>query len=152
MVNTCEVCKIEFESIKAAKTCSPKCRVTLARLRVTESSNVTLAAPNVTHDVTFSFTIKQRPGSKKDDKNWSIEKDKVRTEKYWYDIPLSAIPVMKQGYPKMPDTINGRQYFLWWKNEFKTTEDGQPIIYNPFPVRDNVTYVQAGQESRRWGA
>lgn len=58
----------------------------------------------------------------------------------------------------MPDYMNGRQYFLWWKNEFAVHEDlnkgelGTPILHNPFPKYDKLDYVNAGPESRRWGA
>ncbi len=137
MKNTCEVCGIEFESKKEAKTCSPRCRVTLARKRVTEDPNVTLKSPDVTHDVTFEFyTISKGNGLGRD----TDEKSAIRRAKYWYDVPLAAIPVIKQGYPPVPlfETVDGtkpmdgRKYFLWWKNDFKTTEDGTPILLNPF--------------------
>jgi len=159
MNNTCVVCGIEFESKKSAKTCSKNCRVTLSRKGSNVTHNVTLADPNVTHNIEFNFTIRQSPGSIKGDKNWNENKARVRTAKYWYDVPLAAIPVLREGWPKVPEfdtkfgpePMNGRQYFLWWKNEFDT-KDGQPVIYNPFPALDNVTYFQAGDNSRRWGA
>ena len=79
------------------------------------------------------------------------EKSATRKAKYWYDVPLGAIPVIKKGNPEMPDFMNGRQYFLWWKNEFKE-KNGTPIIHNPLPKYDNPVYVNAGEGSRRWGA
>lgn len=149
MVNVCEVCGIEFETVKPARTCSAKCRVTLSRSGVTRSPNVTLAEVPVTRDVTLEFRIIR---NKDDDKP-----NPVRTAVYWYDVPLSAVPKLKKGWPEMPDYMNGRQYFLWWKNEFKTNQDpkkgelGQPIIHNPFPDRDKIEYVKAGEGSRYWG-
>ena len=151
MKNLCVVCGIEFESVKAAKTCSQKCRVTLSRANVTLDPNVTLAAPIVTP--VFEFTIAHiplNPGFT--DKDTEKAKAKVRRATYWYDVPLAAIPKLQKGWAKMPDFMNGRQYFLWWKNEFKVGEDGKPIIHNPFPARDNANYVQAHEGSRRYGA
>lgn len=97
MTNKCEVCGTEFESIKVAKTCSPKCRVTLSRFGVTRDPNVTLAEPSVTHEESFSFRIKDQP---------------TRTARYWYDVPLNAAPVIQKGWPELPDYMNARQYFL----------------------------------------
>lgn len=151
MTNTCVVCGIEFESSKSAKTCSPRCRVTLSRSDVTHGSNVTLKDPDVTLAVTFRFTIAQRPGSKPGDDNWNENKAKVREAKYWYDVPLAAIPVREKDWPEMPDYMDGRQYFLWWKNEFDT-KDSLPVVYNPFPPQDNVHYEMGGEGSRKWGA
>lgn len=152
MINKCVVCQIEFESKKSAKTCSPKCRVTLSRFGVTKDPNVTLAEPRVTHDVTFKFyTVakgrKPLVGQTKE----ADQKSEIRTAKYWYDVPLGAIPVYQKGWPKMPDYMDGRQYFLWWKNNFEEKATG-PVIHNPYPKYDNVTYVPAGEQSRRWGA
>lgn len=150
MINVCQVCKIEFESVKSAKTCSPKCRVTLQRLRVTDNPNVTLAEPVVTRAVTFKFTTKYVPTNEPQD-DLTKQRSVVRESKYWYDVPLGAIPVIEKGYPKMPDFMNGREYFLWWKNEFKVNDDGDPIIFNPGKKYDRLEYVQAGEQSRRWG-
>lgn len=128
MKNVCQVCKIEFESAKQAKTCSPKCRVTLSRLRVTEEPNVTLRDADVTPAVTFEFyTVSKENGlGRKQD-----EKSPIRKAKYWYDVPLAARPVIKKGWPDIPIYMNGRQYFLWWKNEFET-KDENPVILNPY--------------------
>jgi hypothetical protein len=66
------------------------------------------------------------------------EKSNIRKAKYWYDVPIAAIPVIKKDWPKMPGYMNGRQYFLWWKNDFALQEDetkpgyGEPLILNPF--------------------
>lgn len=103
--------------------------------------NVTLSDPNVT--LSFKFTIKR---NKTDDTS-----NPIREAKYWYDIPLAAVPVVQKGWPELPQFMNGRQYFLWWKNEFKES-DGVPEILNPFPVHDNIRYEKAGEGSRRWGA
>lgn len=147
----CLQCGIEFESKRdTAKFCSPKCRVTYNRTVTLTSGNVTLSEPDVT--LNFKFTIAQYPGSKPGDKDWNENKGKVRTEMYWYNIPLAAIPVYEKDWPKMPDYMNGRQYFLWWKNEFQVGETGEPVILNPFPEHTNVRYELAGEGSRRWGA
>ena len=148
MKNICQVCKIEFESIKPAKTCSPKCRVTLARLRVTENPNVTLTDPNVTRDVTFKFTTKVN--NDKED-FIKVAGKIIREAKYWYDVPLGAIPKLEQGWPTMPDFMNGREYFLWWKNNFEVNENNEPVILNPYPVYDHLEYKQGGEGSRQWG-
>lgn len=142
MRNKCKVCGVEFETVKAAQTCSARCRVTLSRLRVTEDPNVTPNVTRVTEPELFEFSTPSR----------NNEKPPVRAVKYWYEVPLAAKPVLKEGWPKMFDYMNGRQYFLWWKNEFKKKEDGSPIIHNPFPVRDNVRYEMGGETSRKWGA
>lgn len=134
MTNTCEVCRVDFNSKKPARTCSAKCRVTLNRQRVTHNPNVTLAEPSVTHDVTFKFKIIQS----KDPKKYMESKNQVREAKYWYDVPVAALPILQKDWPKMPNYMDGRQYFLWWKNEFAVNGDptkgelGQPIINNPF--------------------
>lgn len=143
----CEVCKIEFESKrKDAKYCSPKCRKDAFLKRSIGTDNVTFGTDIGTDNFKFYTITKAHPGA------GEVEaKSAIREAKYWYDVPLGAIPVIQEGWPDMPEFINGRQYFLWWKNEFKEN-GGVPEILNPFPVHDNVTYVQAGQESRRWGA
>jgi hypothetical protein len=74
----------------------------------------------------------------------------IREAVYWYDVPIAAVPVYEKDWPKMPDYMNGRQYFLWWKNEFKEN-DGVPEIHNPFPDKGQLTYIQAGENSRHWG-
>ena len=161
MTNKCEVCKIEFETTKPAKTCSPKCRVTLSRFGVTKDSNVTLAEPSVTHEETFKFYTIQK--AREPLQGIAKESDVVtptRKAQYWYDVPLGAIPIIQKDWPEVPifDTkdgeqpMNGRQYFLWWKNEFKVQSDGSPIIHNPFPAYDNVRVEFGGEGARRWGA
>lgn len=139
----CVECGIEFSAVrKTAKYCSPKCRVTVSRRSSIVTDNVTLSDPDVT--LRFKFTVIRKKG---DDKP-----NPVREAKYWYDVPLSAVPVLQSGWPKMPDYMDGRKYFLWWKNEFKTSEAGNPVIHNPFPLSDKpVVYVQAGENSRHWG-
>lgn len=140
------MCGIKLKSSrKDAKFCSSKCRVTFNRNKSIEGLPVTA---NV-EAVTFKFTIKIGPN---DEERGLIEaKSKVREAKYWYDVPLAAVPVFEEGWPEMPDYMNGRQYFLWWKNDFDTRDD-DPIIYNPFPAYDKLTYYQAGEGSRRWGS
>lgn len=145
-MNKCRVCDIELESDRAT-TCSPKCRKILSRHQ-SVTQNISVTHP-IEQSVTFSFTIAQRPGSVKGNKDWN--EAKVRTEKYWYEVPIAAVPVLQEGWPKMPEHMNGRQYFLWWKNNFGF-DNGKPVILNPFPARDNVRYEMGGEQSRKWGA
>lgn len=147
MRNVCEVCKIEFESVKPAKTCSPKCRVTLSRSGVTSSPNVTLKDPPVTPTFKFCIITKANGTGRKED-----DKSGVRESRYWYDVPLSAIPIKQKDWPDMPAWMNGRQYFLWWKNNFETGDREEPVILNPFPTYDNVRVEMGGEGARRWGA
>lgn len=143
----CLNCSIEFESKRTnTKYCSPRCKLQAFRKSSIETDNVTLSTPLETDN--FEFCIISKANGMGRTEN---EKSKTRIAKYWYDVPLGAIPVMRKGWPDKPDYMNGRQYFLWWKNEFKTT-NGAAVIHNPFPTRENVTYQQAGAESRRWGA
>jgi hypothetical protein len=125
---------------------------------VSVTHNVTLNEPTVTHK--FKFTIKRN--------NQDDQPNPVREALYWYDVPLAAVPVKQKGWPdvpifpavgKEPETfMNGRQYFLWWKNDFKVNEDpekgelGMPVIHNPFPTYDNVRYEMGGETSKRWGS
>lgn len=106
---------------------------------------------DVTESVTFKFTIKHKPlNPDSDDEDVAKKAAQVRSAKYWYDVPLAAIPVLEKDWPAMPEYMNGRQYFLWWKNNFEV-KAGSPVIHNPFPVHDNVRYEKAGEGSRRWG-
>lgn len=161
----CIVCGIEFESKRVdAKYCSPKCRKEAFKRsigtdkRSDGTDNVIIEERIIEPEIEFKFTIAQHPNSKPGDKNWDERKAKVRTERYWYEVPLAAVPVLQKGWPKMPEFMDGRQYFLWWKNEFKVNEDsekgklGIPVLHNPFPVRDNIRYEMGGEGSRRWGA
>lgn len=145
----CELCKVEFEVKRAdAKFCSTKCRKEASRLK-SVTDNVTLNSPDVTDKLTFRFmTPDKRSKSGYHEKNDSVT---LRKALYWYEVPIAAIPKLEKDWPKMPEYMNGRQYFLWWKNEFKEN-DGVPEIHNPFPPRENITYIMAGEQSRRWGA
>ena len=152
----CTNCNIEFEGRSDAKFCSPKCRVTFNRKGSVVTDNVTLSDPDVTDNFEF-FTISKANGLGRTED----EKSKTRKAKYWYDVPLAAVPVIKKDWPKLPifpatedrpeTSMNGRQYFLWWKNNFEENETG-PVIHNPFPVRENVHYEMGGEGSRKWGA
>jgi len=143
----CTNCSIDFEGRKDAKFCSPKCRVTFSRKQSVVTDNVTLKEIDVTDNFEFYTITKAHPQAKE----YEDTKSDIRTAKYWYNIPLGAIPVMQKGFPAMPEYMNGRQYFLWWKNNFEIKDD-MPLIHNPFPKYDNLTYVMAGEQSRRWGA
>lgn len=155
----CLKCGIEFDPKRdTAKFCSANCRVAYNR-EVSVTSGISVTDPKPV-SVTFKFTVgyNRKPGDEGYDEDTAKARKKVREEIYWYDVPLAAIPVMEKAWPKMPEYMNGRQYFLWWKNNFETNQDpekgeiGQPVILNPFPAKDNVTYIKAGAESRRWGA
>lgn len=150
MPNRCKTCNVEFSGRKDAKFCSPKCRVTFNRLSVTDNPNVTVIDPEPVTDIWFEFKTKDI----RSDTGFHVNangKDIIRKAKYWYDVPLGAVPVLQKGWPKMPDYMNGREYFLWWKNEFDTKDD-KPVIINPHPKYEKLDYVSAGPESRRWGA
>lgn len=74
----------------------------------------------------------------------------IRESDNWEDIPLGAVPILEEGYPEMPDYMNGRTYFLWLRNDFKTSETG-PVIVNPYPKYQNVTVQTGGSKSYMWG-
>lgn len=143
----CKECGIEFVGRKDAKFCSAACRVTFSRKGSVVTDNVTLTDPPVT--LTFKFKVTRNEFNKSD--------NPVREATRWYDIPLAAVPVLEKGWPAVPvfadgEHMNGRQYFLWMKNNFATQKDGTPIIHNPYPTRENIVYYNAGEGSRRWGA
>lgn len=146
-MNQCEVCGTEIEG--RAKTCSVKCRKALSRDRsVTGDGSVTLETKK---SVTFEFrtpNLRSDSGWHEDDKGKPI----VRKALTWFEVPIAAQPVLQKDWPKMPEGMNGRQYFLWWRNEFKIEEDGRPVIINPFPERTNLRYEMGGEGSRKWGA
>lgn len=156
----CIICGIELEGKReGAQYCSPKCRKIAYRKRsiapTPGTDNVTLSQPRGTDNLLFEFyTISKANGTGRP----TNEKSPIRKAKYWYDVPLAAIPIIQKEWPKMPDFMNGRQYFLWWKNEFEVNQDleegevGTPIILNPYPTTEGATYFQAGEGSRRWGA
>ena len=126
-MNKCENCGIELVGRRTgAKFCSPKCRVTFSRKQSIVTDNVTFSDELVTDKFEFYTINKANKMGRKED-----EKSKLRKALYWYDIPLAAIPVIKKDYPEMPDYMNGRQYFLWWKNEFKVDNE-KPVILDPF--------------------
>ena len=150
-INRCENCKKEFESKrKDARFCSPNCRVT-------DNRKGSIVTDNVTDKLTmdkpqeaqkeFKFTIKIGENNPEDVEE---EKSQVRTARYWYDVPLAAIPVLEGDMPKMPDYMHGRQYFLWWKNDFK--DNGGPVLWNPHKATGEVKYDMGGETSRKWGA
>ena len=154
----CLNCGIEFEGRKDAKYCSPKCKLQAFRKQSVETDNVTLSETTETDNFQFTVRYNRKLGDEGYDSDIGKQRATPRTAKYWYDIPLGAIPIKQKGWPDMPEFMNGRQYFLWWKNEFVINEDktkgevGMPIIHNPFPERTNVLYQNAGEGSRRWGA
>lgn len=117
------MCGIDITDKRAtAKTCSPKCRKDLSRLE-SVTPNVTLSDEPVTLDFQFYTETKGN-------EHHTGNKSAIREARYWYDVPLAAIPVVQKGWPE-PGVLNGRQYFLWWKNEWKE-KDGKAVILNPF--------------------
>ena len=156
----CIICGIDIsDRSESAKTCSTKCRQLAHRNSVTAGVSVTLPVTVKDDEIWFEFTIKIGP--KDEERNLVERKSQVRKEKYWYNVPLAAVPLIKSGWPEVPvfpaigdqpeTEMNGRQYFLWWKNDFKTNEAGDPVIQNPLKGQ-HLTYIQAGDGSRRYGA
>lgn len=76
----------------------------------------------------------------------------IRTATRWYDVPLGAVPLLEKGDPKMPEWMDGRQYFLWRENDFRVSDADKPIIINPIPSRGKEVFVPGGAQSRQWGA
>lgn len=150
MSTRCKMCDIEFQGRKDAQFCSPRCRVTFNRKSVTDNPNVTVNEPEPVTDIWYEFKTKDGQSKSGFHQN-KQNKDIVRRAKYWYYVPLGAVPVLQEGWPEMPDYMNGREYFLWWKNDFDTKDD-KPVIINPYPVYENVKYEMGGEHSRRWGA
>ena len=152
MKKHCEHCNVEFDANRdTAKFCSPKCKTAHSRVSVTQGFSVTQQNKV---SVTYQFTVgyNRKPGDLGYDEDVAQKRKQVREAVYWYDVPIAAIPVREKDWPEMPDYMNGRQYFLWWKNEFKTNDKGKPVILYPFKQYDKVTYEKAGEGSRRWGA
>lgn len=154
----CINCGIEFEGRIDAKYCSPRCRKEASRKASVVTDNVTLSEPVVTDNFYFTVTDNRTPDDLGYDEASSAFRKVKRLATYWYDVPLGAIPVYEKDWPKMPEYMNGRQYFLWWKNEFRVNDDpkkgeiGIPVIHNPFPEYPNLKYEMGGDSSRRWGA
>lgn len=119
---------------EGAKYCSPRCRLIGHRRETVETDNVKLAEPETLSE-TFKFYTETKDRASETGKVHG-ERNPTKTVKYWYDVPVSAIPVIQKGWPAKPDYINGRQYFLWWKNNFEVGKgkdpfDG-PVLWNPF--------------------
>lgn len=141
----CKNCGIQFDAKREAKFCSPRCKLQAFRKSSVETDNVTLSVPTETDKFKFYIVVKANGLGRKQD-----EKQPVRQAVYWYDVPIAAIPVIKKGNPEMPEYMNGRQYFLWEKNDFKMNGD-VPEILNPNPSKGKEEYVKAGEGSRHWG-
>ena len=140
MQKKCQNCKKEFEAkSNRAKYCSAKCRVAASRDRDPAEDNPDLES----EDRIYRF----RTYNKRADE-WS----EVREATTWVDVPLAGEPVLEDDWPEKPDYMNNREYYLWWDNHFKTNDKGSPIITNPHPVYDNLTYQKASEQSRRWGS
>jgi hypothetical protein len=135
----CNNCGIEFESKrKGTEYCSPRCRKQAFLKRSVGTDNLAFQVPEGTDKFEFRVTVGNTDPATPpfNDEGTVKTKSVVRTAKYWYDVPVSAQPIIKKGWPKKPDYINGRQYYLWWKNDFKVGTgispfDG-PILWNPF--------------------
>lgn len=142
----CVVCGNEFDSKRpTAKYCSGKCRAKASR----DTSIVQEDEKIVLDDIEkpFRFYIKST-----NSRTGEVTKHPTRTASNWFNVPVAAIPIIEKGDPPMPDYMNGRQYFLWRKNNFKVDDNGKIVIYNPYPVYDKVEYIRAAEGSRRLGA
>lgn len=165
----CNNCGIEFEGRADAKYCSPKCKLQAFRKQSIETDNVTFSKPIETDKFYFTVKYNRQPGDLGYDEDVAKQRNMKRLATYWYDVPLGAIPVRQKDWPEVPILVeatkdkpevkmNGRQYFLWWKNNFKLQNDktrqgfGQPEIFNPRPVYDSTMIKMGGQGSRHWGA
>ena len=149
-MNKCEVCGNEFEGRSDAKYCSAVCRKQASRTIGVTSEQIIVEEPVETLIDDFEFKTK----NSRTDSGFYENEDgtiNVRKRKYWYDVPFGAIPIIKNGSPKMPDFMNGREYFLWRANDFKTI-DGIPVIKNPVPKFGKIEFVKGGAQSRMWGA
>ena len=150
-MNKCIVCGIEFEGRSDAKYCSTSCRKKASRVgtieNISEEIVVVEQKPAMGEFEFMAPNIRMKSGFWEDDKGEVV----IRKAKYWYDVPLGAVPVAKDGEPEMPTFMNGRQYFLWRDNGFQTDEkSGAPIIVNPFPVYDNTSVKLGGERSGMW--
>lgn len=140
----CVVCNNEFDgSRQTAKYCSGKCRAKASRDTSLKQADIELDAP----EKPFRFYIQNINSH-----TGEITKKNIRTATNWFNVPIAAIPIVDKGDPAVPDYMNGRQYFLWKKNNFKTNENDNPIIYNPYPHYDKVEYIRAAEGSRHLGA
>lgn len=147
-MKTCVVCGNEFDGREDAKYCSSKCRVKASRNSTIDKieDNVIIEEPKVLEDFKFKC-----PNTRTNSGYWEDDgKVVIRTAKYWYDVPVCAVPIIGKGEPEMPDWMDGRIYFLWRKNEFKVSESGKPVIINPYPKHDNVTLHLGGETARMW--
>ena len=142
----CTNCNNEFEGRADAKFCSAKCRKEAFTKRsvTVPGTDKIVVEERIIDEEEFHFHVKDTR------KDGGIDKQD-RVAKYWYQVPLGAVPVYAENWPKMPEYMDGRQYFLWWKNGFKMQGDN-PVIMNPYPTYDNVVYDKAGEQSRKWGS
>lgn len=122
MSKECIVCGNKIESTRPdAKYDTPACKKKYQR-NAEKYSGVRSELKTVkkSSDV-FTFTTRDgKPG--------------IRTAKYWFDVPLGAVPVVGKGEPAMPKGWNGREYFLWRDNAFQVGEHG-PVITNPHKIK-----------------
>ena len=119
-----------------------------SRKRVNKSEEIKIEPPKEKAVFTFKTPNKRTASGfhEKDDGTVVVRKATV-----WYDVPLAAIPITGKGEPEMPEWMDGRQYFLWRENDFKT-RDGKPVIVDPNPSRGAEKFYPGGQQSRQWGA
>jgi hypothetical protein len=149
----CDNCGIEFEGRADAKFCSPNCKLKAFRRKSIETDNVTFSKPIETDNFEYKTTTYDLNIAQKGRQVTTV----VKTAKYWYDVPIAAKPVVKKDWPACPDYMNGRQYFLWWKNNFAVGEGESPfngpVLHNPYPERAGpIEYVRAAEGSRRLGS
>lgn len=140
MDRTCEYCGKPYQSKRDdSKFCSTTCRVKNSRTASVNQEGEVNSVPEKKLEIEeeiFEFTVAVKPNI-------------VRTAKYWYNVPLGALPVMQEGWPDMPQYMHGRQYFLWWKNGFETDEVG-PVIIDPSAPPEIVKVTL--KELKSWGA
>ena len=153
MEKTCIVCGETFEAARAdARFDKPSCRKRYQRnpeeydgtpaANTPQAEKMTLEKPAVRPPFRF-----RTPNFRADD---GFNENGFRTAKYWYDVPLAAIPFPYEGEPAMPDYMNGRQYFLWRAMDFKVNDKGQAVLLDPTPTRDAIQYVMGGEQSAMW--
>jgi hypothetical protein len=151
MNRVCIVCNKEFDGRADARFDSDACRKKFARdpLKYTGiDEGVEMVAPKPISEFHF-YTVDSRSKSgytEDDDGNILI-----RDAKYWYDVPLGAVPFNAADEPEMPKFMNGRQYFLWRANGFDTGLNG-PVIIDPTPKYKDLKYDMGGENARKWGA
>ena len=151
MERECIVCGLKFEGRADARFDKDACRKKFNR---TPQDYIAIGDEVVLEEPVKQEAFQFKTKNNKTDSGFYENEDgtlNIRTALQWYDVPLGAIPILSKGEPDMPDYMDGRQYFLWRQNGFKTQDDS-PVIVNPYPKMPNVTYDMGGENARKWGA